>query len=533
MNIFERLVQNNQFPILFIGSGISKRYLEDFPSWIQLLKLLWEELGEEMNFFSKYRLLQDEISTNYNLSGKELEFKTNILLANEIAEKFDKGFYEGKIPIKDYTSEYFFHNQSTSPFKEKIVEMLQSYNFIKEKESEIALFQKALLKSQVIFTTNYDSFIEDLYNDESSYEIKKYIGQSGFFKNSFGYAELFKIHGCVSNPESLVILEKDYADYNENSILISATIISLMINSPIIFLGYSLSDLNVRKYIGDFAKAANNEQYDLAEKLIVVEYSYNQKEFIEETIFDSELNCRFTYVKTDNYSKIYEYIRKIDQGVAPSEVRKYQHLIKQIILDSGEKGQLNSVLVSPVELELIEKMLNQNGIVESNFIVALGDSKYIFQIPNVLDYVKHYFGEEQMPLEIALRFLAAQPNNSRLPMSKYLTIENINNSSLLGAEKERLRQRLDNYSNIDYQIDSINSSYKKVYDDIDVILGLDGRKYTKDSMIAYNIKRLDIEKIRIYIKKEIQDLAEKNELKIETEFRRLMLIFDLLENKKE
>lgn len=38
MGILDELVKKNEFPIIFIGSGISKRYLKNYPSWLELLE---------------------------------------------------------------------------------------------------------------------------------------------------------------------------------------------------------------------------------------------------------------------------------------------------------------------------------------------------------------------------------------------------------------------------------------------------------------------------------------------------------------
>ena len=38
-NVLERLVAGKKLPILFIGSGISKRYLYKYPNWDQLLEM--------------------------------------------------------------------------------------------------------------------------------------------------------------------------------------------------------------------------------------------------------------------------------------------------------------------------------------------------------------------------------------------------------------------------------------------------------------------------------------------------------------
>ena len=44
MGILDELIKKNEFPIIFIGSGISKRYLKNYPSWLELLEKIWKEI---------------------------------------------------------------------------------------------------------------------------------------------------------------------------------------------------------------------------------------------------------------------------------------------------------------------------------------------------------------------------------------------------------------------------------------------------------------------------------------------------------
>ena len=40
-----KLLSQDRIPLLFIGSGLSKRYLQNYPSWDELMLMLSEELG--------------------------------------------------------------------------------------------------------------------------------------------------------------------------------------------------------------------------------------------------------------------------------------------------------------------------------------------------------------------------------------------------------------------------------------------------------------------------------------------------------
>lgn len=54
MKFLEELIKNNQYPIIFIGSGITQRYFNNAPTWEGLLKIIWEKLYDEDAYYTKY-----------------------------------------------------------------------------------------------------------------------------------------------------------------------------------------------------------------------------------------------------------------------------------------------------------------------------------------------------------------------------------------------------------------------------------------------------------------------------------------------
>ncbi len=72
----EQLKENNQYPIIFIGSGITQRYFKDAPTWENLLQKLWNEIHPEDEYFSLYYHLENQGKSEFNIQ-------------TEIAEKLD------------------------------------------------------------------------------------------------------------------------------------------------------------------------------------------------------------------------------------------------------------------------------------------------------------------------------------------------------------------------------------------------------------------------------------------------------------
>lgn len=528
--ILDKLIENNEFPVVFMGAGISKRYLKNFPDWTGLLEEFWEQLGLQ-NFYGEFNNIRDEIEkANPEYTSKELDHYSNIQMGSLIEEKYNREFNSGNIVLDGFTTKDAF-KLKISPFKKAISERFKMYKLKDDIEDEYRSFKKMLLKTQIILTTNYDTFIEDSYDSHSTYQITKFIGQKGFFQDSYGYAELYKLHGCVVSPNDIVISVADYDKFEKNSVLISAKIISMMLISPIIFIGYSLTDINVRKIIKEFTRSLTEEEIQILEnRLVLIERSNGEQEFIEEVINDKDLGCKLKVIKTDNFGKLFETISLINQGIAPTEVRKYQHVIKQLIIDRGKKGALNTVLLSPEELDKLE-----GDLFTKNIAVALGDAKLIFQMPNIISYALDYISDkDEFSTDIRMRLVAMQSPLSRIPANKILDRKLIEASGLHASEKEKLYQRFRLARDFKYHHGKVNGSnvFNRYATKVNDIISKKEKKSKIYDTLSYNIQSLDLDELKQYLVSELEELNKIGEIKLNTEFRRLLLLYDILKYKK-
>ncbi|MDC3411886.1 SIR2 family protein [Aquibacillus sp. 3ASR75-11] len=528
--VLNNLIDKNEYPMIFIGSGIPKRYLEDFPSWEGLLEMYWKQVNNDRSFYSFLNSIRQELlRENPSMLESEIDYLTNIKAGTQIANMFNELFFAEKISIGNFSQKNAFKTK-IPPFKKAISNVFNEYKVKTEMHEEFDLFKKVLNKSQIILTTNYDTLIEDAFNDDNPNKIKKYIGQRGFFEQTYGWAELYKIHGSIESPSSIIIDEEDYDKFNKNSVLISAKIISLLINSPIIFMGYSLTDMNVRNIIKDFSSSLTPKDVsDMGSRIIIVEYDEGNDAIIEQNIYDSELECEYTLIKTGNFPKIYQKLININQGVAPSEVRRYQHIIKKLVVDNGKKGSLNTLLIAPQQLNEIESRIGDERIV-----VALGDTANIFRMPDIMSYVYDYIlNKNEIHTDIALRFVASQNSRSRIPFFKYISGVNLDNTNLNPSEKEKIKQRIASCTDLTTVVNTINKSNKIVKNSLDAIKAEKWKKDKERDVISYNITKLDENEVAHYIEKEVVNLKKEGKLTISSAMRRLLLIYDLLVNKKD
>lgn len=522
------IIENNSYPIVFIGSGMSKRYLENFPTWDALLKEYWEQIKESTSIFQfKRSLKKSEIPE----TTKELEkdFLVNVKTATYIQQRFDDLFYDGIISVEGLTYEEAYSND-ISPFKYSIAQRFSKYKIKDEMRDEIDEYKNFLSKAKVIVTTNYDTLTEDLLA-ELDKKPTIYIGQKGFFDETYNWSELFKIHGDVNDPSSIIITEKDYEDYDQNSILISAKILSNLIQSPIIFLGYSLTDRNVQKLLTDFSsQLPNDDMRKNLNRITVVEYEKDNHDFTEQIVNNPSLNISHSILRTDNYKQIFSDIGKINQGLTPYEVNRFQESIKTIIVTAGKIGKLDSHLVSPQNLDTLPEDIKKRRIV-----VALGDKKNMFVNPSYIDYVEDYFNDGATFLpEVALRFIANENTQARIPFVKYLKDVDYDKFDFLSKkQKEKISKRINKMGTLQNIIDTVPRHNKKEYSDLQTILDLNAPKTKELELIAFNIENIPQNAVLDYINSKVIPVLQDNYNDDASELsaqRRLLLAYDLISN---
>lgn len=98
-----------------------------------------------------------------------------------------------------------------------------------------------------IITTNYDKLLEDCKSEQKdNYEViirdKDLLTSS---KNKY----IIKMHGDITDLDTIVLKEADYLEYSQKHVLIELFVKSLLTDHTIVFLGYSLNDYNIKLII--------------------------------------------------------------------------------------------------------------------------------------------------------------------------------------------------------------------------------------------------------------------------------------------
>ncbi|SMG62427.1 conserved hypothetical protein, partial [methanotrophic bacterial endosymbiont of Bathymodiolus sp.] len=203
-------------PVLFLGAGISLRYLKNSYTWDGLLR----HISSELKGNSEYYL---DVKSSSEVDGQYDFLKIASILENEFNETLlaDRN---GKFKeINDAFYEYMDKGINYSRFKIFISNLLKSVDIRDEMESEISELKKTRKNIASIITTNYDRFVEEIF------EFKPLIGNGILLSNPYG--SVYKIHGCVSDPLKIIITVNDYKKFDDKYELIRAQLLSIFIHN--------------------------------------------------------------------------------------------------------------------------------------------------------------------------------------------------------------------------------------------------------------------------------------------------------------
>lgn len=245
-------------PILFVGSGLSRRYL-DAPDWRGLLEDLVEmcpKVEHELDYFEE-ELSEPEIATMLVEPYRQWAWD-------------DKGDYN-HFPDWLFDHQFEGERQKEKYLKYKVSEYFEELSpesegkLPEEFREEIGAIRR--ISPEAVVTTNYDSLLETIFPG-----FETMVGQEIYQNENKVVGDLFKIHGSVTDLESIILTKEDYHDFEEEKKYISAKLLTYFTEHPVLILGHSASDENIQRILHDLDRMIPTEDDDLIDNLFLVDY---------------------------------------------------------------------------------------------------------------------------------------------------------------------------------------------------------------------------------------------------------------------
>jgi hypothetical protein len=410
--VFENILASQRLPVIFAGSGVSMRYTTNKFDWKNLLiKCISEYDTDPIN---KYKEYLEEVKYVLNIDD-ETKFAINEKIGSIVERDFNRAYYRKEISDLEVTSD-------ESPLKVFIANFLSSYELREEMKDEINLFKLLREKMLTIITTNYDTFFEDIIFTKHD----KIIGQQIFKKSELG--SIMKIHGCVTKPNSLVLTSRDYERFTKKRKVLSAKIINLFTENPVIFMGYSVSDENIKSILMDIFQCLESDIdfKNFEERLIIVVYD----KLIEDPIVGTHsmlidgVSISMTKITLSDFTPLLHEMNKLKRITRLRDIQHIKDLVYDIVeSNEGEQKKLVNLVGDEEDYDGDEVVV---AITKLNDAVSLIGAKSIDREAIIRDIVfddlpnfqnKKWIVEYTLPNELK--------HNGFLPVHKYLSKVNL------------------------------------------------------------------------------------------------------------
>ncbi|UYB51919.1 SIR2 family protein [Xanthomonas sp. AM6] len=395
-------------PFLFVGSGLSRRYL-GLEDWKGLL-------------------------SKFCVTGKPFEYYLSTangsypLAAQILARDFNAHWWSSS----DYIA-------SVDRFREKAINessalRIEICEYLKSLDQAIALSTSyadevrllSNLNVDGVITTNWDLFLEQVFPD-----YKVYVGQEELlFSNPQEIGEIYKIHGSCGRPESLVLSDSDYDKFNERNAYLAAKLITLFVEHPVIFMGYSISDSNIQSLLKSISLCIGRDKIDqLRKNLIFIQRpSVGENHSISDTYMTVDgVQIPLVLIKTDNFIEIYEAIDKTKRKIPARVLRFCKEQLYELVQSAEPEKKLCVVGIDEIDNKDDVEFLVGVGVVGAGHAPALAGIGYAAienqdLIHDLLHEDRAY--DARQIVDFAIR--SAGRNTKNVPVMKYLRAIGIN-----------------------------------------------------------------------------------------------------------
>lgn len=317
------LHQFSTLPFLFIGTGLSRRYL-GLEDWEGLLR--------------RFSQLTDRPYDYYRATADNYLPQIATEIAHHLHEIWwrDAAFADSRNRFSEYalTVESALKIEISRYMKSATDYVLEDRELLQE----LDLLRRAVFDG--VITTNWDRFLEGLFPD-----LTVYVGQNELlFSNPQAIGEIYKIHGCCTQPNSLVLTYSDYAVFNERNPYLASKLLTIFVEHPILFLGYSLNDDNTLTILRSIATCLTSKNINqLRDRLIFVQWDPNIEgyEFHSSSVVAEGFNIPVINIRTASFVPIFEVLSELRRRFSARLLRELKEHVYELVLANDPSGNLH------------------------------------------------------------------------------------------------------------------------------------------------------------------------------------------------
>jgi hypothetical protein len=194
--------------------------------------------------------------------SKNVGVPTTAEIVNEIARQLD---YDPVLfgSLADYRTlaEFYQLNKGTLGPLRSWMDVSWHPHDIDVRSSEIHRLIVEL-SFPIIYTTNYDRWLEKAF-EAYGRDYTKITNVGYVLKTREGVTQIVKFHGDFDDDESIVLTESSFFERLDFGTALDIKLQSDVLGKPVLFVGYSLSDINIRYLFYKLQRLWENSKLDL------------------------------------------------------------------------------------------------------------------------------------------------------------------------------------------------------------------------------------------------------------------------------
>lgn len=455
-------------------------------------------------------------------------------VAGTIEKDYNRMFYNGDILM---TSEHkgidYEKSPERSPFRTHLASLMKRTAKrtdlppeLQEELSDLRVAAKHCING--VITTNYDDFTESLFS-----EFDVYRGQDDLIvTQATGYAEIYKIHGDYRNPEEMVFTDKDYEGFEQRKAYLVSKLLSIFVENPLIILGYSLSDDNIRGILESIAGCLSaNRLKELGERIIYVEY--DKKASVPFVTMgpplDKYRDFYITMVKTNSFAPIFKQLTRLRRNYPLHLLRRIRQDLYQTVV-SNEPTDTVKVVPSHVifdddtgKITQIIGFSNETNNEYGDLTVEEAYNMVVFQDRDI--HFKSFVN----------RMLSKKLEQGSYPVF-YFVRKYLEQEGLSAEIPYDVMNYIRKVNNIDFFLNPTMKNKRKPGRTVSTILQLeqnwDNEKNKINKLAVLDQEELEDGRLLLVLRRMMQETPNLLQSKCASDLRRLIRICDYVENAK-
>jgi SIR2-like domain len=309
-------------PFLFIGAGLSRRYL-GLESWEGLLRRYAAETSRPYEYYvatangvlpAVASAIARELHERWWSSDR---YKDSRELFAPAAIRQDSAL---KIEVARYLASSIERLPINGPLAAEIDKL------------------RGIVVDGII-TTNYDPLLEKLFPD-----LRVFVGQDELlFSDPQGVGEIYKIHGSYAVPNSLVLTSEDYDRFRERNPYLAAKLLTIFVEHPVMFIGYSLADPTITEILVSIASCLTTENIaKLQDQLLFIQWDPNATAptLTRTAIMASGFVIPVVTANVTDFNDVFGALAGLHRKFPVRLLRQLKQHVYKLVLEKEPKGTL-------------------------------------------------------------------------------------------------------------------------------------------------------------------------------------------------